>query len=76
MDTKVQSDLIHRILHPNPEDAEKLLEDLGLARLPSREEVHKEIEEKLLLPRDTLPSDWLPSFQLSAQFFLREFILS
>jgi antiviral helicase SKI2 len=64
MDTTVQKELIHQIIHPNPEDAQKILEDLGLAGLPSPKQVHQEIEEKLLLPRDTLPDHWLPSYQL------------
>jgi antiviral helicase SKI2 len=64
MDTAKHKELIHKILHPNPEDAQKLLEDLKLAALPSPEQVHQEIEEKLLLPRDTLPDHWLPSYQV------------
>lgn len=64
MDTSKHKDLIHKILHPNPDDAHKLLEDLNLAGLPSPEQVHQEIEEKLLLPRNSLPNHWLPSYQV------------
>jgi hypothetical protein len=71
MDTTIQKELIHQIVHPNPEDAQKLLEDLGLAGLPSPQQVHKEIEEKLLLPRNTLPNHWLPSYQLCDSFIIQ-----
>jgi len=55
MDITKQKELIHQILHPNSEDAHKLLEDLRLARICHlREQVLQEIEEKLLLPRNTL----------------------
>ncbi|GLB35762.1 putative DSHCT [Lyophyllum shimeji] len=64
MDTDQQRELIHRILHPDPSDAETLLRDLHLAELPTREQVHQEIEEKLLLPRETLPKHWLPTYQV------------
>jgi antiviral helicase SKI2 len=65
MDTTKHKELIHQILHPDPEDAHNLLEELKLARFPSPEQVHQEIEEKLLLPRVTLPDHWLPSYQVS-----------
>ncbi|RDB28581.1 hypothetical protein Hypma_015957 [Hypsizygus marmoreus] len=64
MDIEKQRELIHKILHPNASDAHALLQDLQLAGLPSREQVHQEIEEKLLLPRETLPHHWLPSYQV------------
>lgn len=52
------------ILDPSPSKAEKLLEELGFAGVPSRERVHREIEEKLLLPQDRLPDHWLPTYQM------------
>ncbi|KAF8079036.1 antiviral helicase [Lyophyllum atratum] len=64
MDTDKQRELIQQILHQNPGDARELLHDLQLAELPTREQVHQEIEEKLLLPRETLPKHWLPSYQV------------
>ncbi|KAG6846093.1 hypothetical protein H0H87_006457 [Tephrocybe sp. NHM501043] len=64
MDTDKQRELIQQIVHPNPSNAESLLLDLRLSGLPTREQVHREIEEKLLLPRETLPKHWLPSYQI------------
>ncbi|KAJ4485612.1 antiviral helicase [Lentinula aciculospora] len=49
----------------NPDtDVKLLLEQLGLAQLPSRKEVFKEIEEKLLLPQENLPPHWLAKYQI------------
>ncbi|KAK7465266.1 Antiviral helicase ski2 [Stygiomarasmius scandens] len=64
MDVEKQTELIDQILHPDSQNAEKILEQLGIAGLPSREQVHREIEEKLLLPREQLPSHWLPKYQI------------
>ncbi|KAG5639554.1 hypothetical protein H0H81_012225 [Sphagnurus paluster] len=64
MDTDKQSELIQQILHPNANDITPLLRNLDLSGLPGREKVHKEIEERLLLPRETLPKHWLPSYQV------------
>jgi antiviral helicase SKI2 len=64
MDIATQSKLIHQIIHPHRNDAQGILEDLQLAGLPSRELVHQEIEENLLLPRETLPDHWLSSYQV------------
>lgn len=62
MSTKL--DLIQKILHPSPDDAEGILDDLCLAGLPTREQVHREIEEKLLLPREAFPAHWLSLYQV------------
>ncbi|KAJ7150328.1 ATP-dependent RNA helicase [Mycena filopes] len=62
MDVAKQQDLIDSLLASTSKDA--LLNDLGLGGLPSRERVHREIEEKLLLPQETLPAHWLPSYQV------------
>jgi hypothetical protein len=66
MDGSRHQELIRQILSPtsNPVDKDVLLKDLGLDGLPSPEHVHREIEEKLLLPRETLPSHWLPTYQV------------
>ncbi|KAI9057026.1 antiviral helicase [Trametes sanguinea] len=56
-------ELLDEILNPRAEHADRLLGDLGLAALPSRDTVHREIEEKLLLPKEALPDHWLPSYQ-------------
>lgn len=55
--------LIQQILHPKAADADVLLKDLALSGLPSREEVHREIEEKLLLPKG-IPEEWLSTYQM------------
>lgn len=57
-------ELVNQILNPRPEDAAKILDDLGLADLPTREQVHRAIEEKLLLPKGTLPAHLLPHYQV------------
>ncbi|KAF5392467.1 hypothetical protein D9757_002240 [Collybiopsis confluens] len=55
---------IDDIQNPKSENVERLLAELGLAHLPSKEDVHREIEQKLLLPRDRLPPNWLPKYQV------------
>ncbi|TFK41940.1 ATP-dependent RNA helicase [Crucibulum laeve] len=64
MDVEKQTKLIQQIVHPRREDASALLKDLHLAGIPSREQIHQELEERLLLPRQTLPSNWLPHYQV------------
>jgi antiviral helicase SKI2 len=64
MDAARHHELIQQILFPDAVDKDKILNDLGLDGLPSREQVHREIEEKLLLPQETLPLHWLPSYQV------------
>ncbi|CAL1694323.1 unnamed protein product [Somion occarium] len=56
--------LIDVIIDPRPENAENILSEIGLASLPSREQVHAEIETELLLPKSSLPSHWLPTYQI------------
>ena len=52
----IQSEeLMSKVLNPKPEYADELLANLGLASLPSRDEVHTQIEENLLLPKSHLP---------------------
>lgn len=64
MDVGLQIELIHQIVNPRAEDAEALLESLGLAGFPSQEQVHRDIEQKLLLPPQSFPKSWLPEFQV------------
>ncbi|KAI0673626.1 antiviral helicase [Trametes maxima] len=56
--------LVKRVLSPKPDDADVLLHDLALDSLPSKDKVHQEIEENLLLPKESLPDHWLPAYQL------------
>ncbi|EKM61427.1 uncharacterized protein PHACADRAFT_156677 [Phanerochaete carnosa HHB-10118-sp] len=64
MDIDAHEEVLDKLLHPNKQHAKDLLKELGLAGLPSREQVHREIEEKLLLPQDKFPEHWLPSYQV------------
>ena len=64
MDIEAQVDLIQKIVSPNPECAAELLDGLGLSGPPSRERIHSEIEERLLLPKQKLPDHWLPKYQM------------
>jgi antiviral helicase SKI2 len=43
---------------------QQLLASLGLDAVPSHEQTYREIEERLLLPRDRLPQDWLSKYQV------------
>ena len=47
-----------------PKDTLQLLASLGLDDVPSREQTYREIEERLLLPKETLPEDWLSKYQV------------
>jgi len=47
-----------------PKDSLQLLAPLGLNTVPSREQTYREIEERLLLPKETLPEDWLSKYQV------------
>ncbi|KAJ7610948.1 P-loop containing nucleoside triphosphate hydrolase protein [Roridomyces roridus] len=55
-------ELVNQIVSPT-KSRDDFLKDLGFAGLPSREQVHQEIKEKLLLPQETLPSHWLSTYQ-------------
>ena len=57
-------ELFDQILNPTANNADELLSDIGLAALPTRDKVHHAIEEKLLLPKATLPDHWLPTYQM------------
>jgi len=47
-----------------PEDSRRLLASLGWDSVPSREQTYREIEERLLLPKERLPEDWLSKYQV------------
>ncbi|KAI9511739.1 antiviral helicase [Russula earlei] len=46
------------------EDPRHLLAALGLDIIPPREQIDREIEERLLLPKERLPEDWLSKYQV------------
>lgn len=48
----------------SPKDSLQFLASLGLDNVPSREQTYREIEERLLLPKETLPEDWLSKYQV------------
>jgi antiviral helicase SKI2 len=58
-------EILDAILNPQPENGSILLERMRLGTAPSQEQVHREIEEKLLLPKNRLPEHWLPAYQMS-----------
>ncbi|KAK7686619.1 hypothetical protein QCA50_010219 [Cerrena zonata] len=64
MDATDKHALIDAIVNPRPENAEKVLSEINLSTLPSREQVHAEIENELLLPKAKLPAHWLPTYQI------------
>src|ERR1700728_4064014 len=71
MEGESQKCFIEQIVQPEcSEDENLLLRSLGLDGLPSREQVHSRIEEKLLLPQAKLPDHWLPAYQLYESFSL------
>ncbi|KAI0361085.1 antiviral helicase [Trametes cingulata] len=57
-------EVLDEILHPAAGNSGRLLSELGLAALPSREKVHRQIEQDLLLPKESLPDHWLPTYQI------------
>ena len=63
MDDHDHRELIDQIVEPRLENADKILAQLSLDRLPTKEEVHRAIEERLLLPKDAFPAHWLPHYQ-------------
>ncbi|KZT08600.1 antiviral helicase [Laetiporus sulphureus 93-53] len=64
MGSEQHEKVLERLLRPRPEDSAEILLELGLSGLPTREQVHREIEEKLLLPKERLPEHWLPTYQI------------
>ncbi|KAG7452119.1 antiviral helicase [Guyanagaster necrorhizus] len=63
MDPDTYVEIVDQILHPQRKNTARILEDLGLAQ-PLREHIHKDLETKILAPKDRLPSHWLPTYQV------------
>ncbi|KAI0778677.1 antiviral helicase [Trametes elegans] len=59
-----RDELFDQLLNPAADNAETILSNLGLAALPSKEQVYREIEENLILPKESLPDHWLPTYQI------------
>jgi antiviral helicase SKI2 len=49
---------------PGREAAQRQLAQLQLDGVPSREQIFKDIEQRILLPKRTLPDHWLPTYQM------------
>ncbi|KAI0304630.1 antiviral helicase [Russula brevipes] len=64
MDERVSPRLPWELLDLFPEDSQRLLTSLGLDAVPSGDQTYREIEERLLLPKETLPKDWLSKYQV------------
>jgi hypothetical protein len=64
MTVEEHKELIRQALHPDPSQTQKLLEQLGLAENPSKEEVLQRIEDRILSVPDAVPLEWLPDFQM------------
>ena len=64
MEAEGHQALVDKILNPTSDNANELLASLGLAGLPTRDQVHAQIEQNLLLPKSKLPDHWLPTYQL------------
>ncbi|KAF9444604.1 ATP-dependent RNA helicase [Macrolepiota fuliginosa MF-IS2] len=65
MDVAEQAKLISRIVNPRREDADILLNELHLAGPPSQEQIHQDIESKLLLPPIGFPKHLLSTYQVA-----------
>jgi antiviral helicase SKI2 len=66
--------VLDAILSPDAANIPILLDHLGLGGLPSQEDVHAAIEQKLLLPKDQLPAHWLPAYQMCVSSYPTCFI--
>lgn len=64
MDLDLHQRVLEQIVSPRNEHASALLSELGFAGIPSREEIYRDIEEKLLLPKEKLPDHWLSTYQM------------
>ena len=64
MNAANQEAVVRQLLNKGPLDGDKLLNDIGLANIPHKEQVHREIERNLLLPQERLPNHWLPTYQM------------
>ncbi|TFY73286.1 hypothetical protein EWM64_g10726, partial [Hericium alpestre] len=60
----VLNNAVEKIVNPDQQNSEGLLAALGLDGIPSREQIHREIEDRLLLPKEKLPQEWLPGYQI------------
>ncbi|KAF8592772.1 antiviral helicase [Ramaria rubella] len=56
---------LHAEIHsPSRLNAASILASLSLATVPEPDEIHREIEEALLLPKERLPEHWLSTYQI------------
>ncbi|KAF8524040.1 antiviral helicase [Gautieria morchelliformis] len=65
MPTLSSDEDLHSEIHsPSHAHASSILASLNLAAVPPPEEIHREIEESLLLPKERLPAHWVPTYQI------------
>lgn len=57
-------DTVSKVAQPKSNDASGLLAELGLDTIPSREQVHQNLNDRLLVPRERLPANWLKDYQV------------
>jgi hypothetical protein len=69
-------EILDAIRNPDSENVPILLDRLGFGGAPSPEQVYREIEEKLLLPKDRMPDHWLLSYQMYVNVCLTTIDLS
>jgi hypothetical protein len=55
---------IEHIVHHDPANARIFLEILNLADPPSTNRIHDDLEQLLILPPQSLPSNYLPTHQM------------
>lgn len=58
------ADTISKVVLPKSIDASNLLAELGLDTIPSRDQVHQNLDDRLLVPRERLPTNWLKDYQV------------
>lgn len=58
------ADTISKVAQPKSTDAFNLLAELGLDTISSRDQVHQNLNDRLLVPRERLPANWLKDYQV------------
>lgn len=56
-------EVINRLISPETQDAAAILRELGLDRLPTREEIDESLEADFLTPQSRLPPHKLSTYQ-------------
>lgn len=64
MEQHTEQDHHQQIRYPAADDGDRLLNELGLDALPSKEQLRETIEKQWLSPKDVLPEHWLSRYQV------------